>query len=178
MKRIFLMIFLLAHSITVSAADRPNILFIHMEDMGVQIPAYGDHTVATPNLDKLVERGTTFTHAYNMGSWSGAVCVASRHMLNTGAFVWNAERLSQGLGSGGKKGKQAPKVDSGIPDFQKEGLMWSQLMSQSGYRTYFTGARGVEYLGSHWTYLDLAPFGRQETWEDSPEGWPQTAPYD
>lgn len=45
------------------------------------------------------------------------------------------------------------------------------------YRTYFTGARGVEYLGSHWTYLDLTPYGRQETWEDSPEGWPQTEPY-
>jgi predicted dithiol-disulfide oxidoreductase (DUF899 family) len=46
------------------------------------------------------------------------------------------------------------------------------------YRTYYTGARGCEYLGSHWTYLDLTPFGRQETWEDSPEGWPQTEPYD
>lgn len=46
------------------------------------------------------------------------------------------------------------------------------------YRTYYTGARGVEYFGSHWTYLDLTPFGRQETWEDSPEGWPQTAPYE
>ncbi len=45
------------------------------------------------------------------------------------------------------------------------------------YRTYFTGARGIEYLGSHWTYLDLTPFGRQETWENSPEGWPQTKPY-
>lgn len=45
------------------------------------------------------------------------------------------------------------------------------------YRTYFTGARGVEYLGSFWTYLDLTPYGRQETWEDSPEGWPQTKPY-
>lgn len=45
------------------------------------------------------------------------------------------------------------------------------------YCSYFTGARGVEYLGSLWTYLDLTPFGRQETWEDSPEGWPQTEPY-
>ncbi|MEP1584867.1 MAG: DUF899 family protein, partial [Marinobacter sp.] len=35
----------------------------------------------------------------------------------------------------------------------------------------------VEYLGTLWTYLDLTPFGRQETWEDSPEGWPQTEPY-
>jgi len=45
------------------------------------------------------------------------------------------------------------------------------------YRTYYSGQRGVEHLGSHWTYLDLTPFGRQEAWEDSPEGWPQTEPY-
>ena len=45
------------------------------------------------------------------------------------------------------------------------------------FRTYFTGDRGVEHLGSHWTYLDLTPFGRQEAWEDSPAGWPQTEAY-
>ena len=46
------------------------------------------------------------------------------------------------------------------------------------YRTYFTNGRGVEALGSVWTLLDLTPYGRQEEWEDSPEGWPQTAPYE
>lgn len=45
------------------------------------------------------------------------------------------------------------------------------------YRSYFNGARGVEYLGSLWSYLDLTPYGRQELWEDSPPGWPQTEPY-
>jgi predicted dithiol-disulfide oxidoreductase (DUF899 family) len=45
------------------------------------------------------------------------------------------------------------------------------------YRTYFTDRRGVEQLGSNWSYLDLTPFGRQEDWEDSPEGYPQTPPY-
>ena len=45
------------------------------------------------------------------------------------------------------------------------------------YRSYFTNARGVEALGSTFTYLDLTPYGRQETWEDSPKGWPQTPPY-
>jgi predicted dithiol-disulfide oxidoreductase (DUF899 family)/ketosteroid isomerase-like protein len=45
------------------------------------------------------------------------------------------------------------------------------------YRTYFTKGRGVETLGSNWTFLDLTPFGRQEEWEDSPEGYPQTPPY-
>lgn len=45
------------------------------------------------------------------------------------------------------------------------------------FHTYFTSGRGVEYLGSNWSYLDLTPLGRQEDWEDSPEGWPQTSPY-
>jgi predicted dithiol-disulfide oxidoreductase (DUF899 family) len=45
------------------------------------------------------------------------------------------------------------------------------------YRTYFTAARGVEALGSVWTFLDLTPFGRQEDWEDTPAGRPQTPPY-
>jgi predicted dithiol-disulfide oxidoreductase (DUF899 family) len=45
------------------------------------------------------------------------------------------------------------------------------------FRTYFTKWRGVEALGSVWTFLDLTPFGRQEDWEDSPEGYPQTKPY-
>jgi len=45
------------------------------------------------------------------------------------------------------------------------------------FQTYFTSGRGVEHLGSNWSYLDLTPFGRQEDWEDSPEGWPQTRPY-
>jgi predicted dithiol-disulfide oxidoreductase (DUF899 family) len=42
------------------------------------------------------------------------------------------------------------------------------------FRTYFTTGRGVETLGSVWSFLDLTPFGRQETWEDSPPGWPQS----
>jgi predicted dithiol-disulfide oxidoreductase (DUF899 family) len=45
------------------------------------------------------------------------------------------------------------------------------------FQTYFTNGRGVEHLGSNWTYLDLTPLGRQEEWEESPEGWPQTPPF-
>jgi predicted dithiol-disulfide oxidoreductase (DUF899 family) len=45
-------------------------------------------------------------------------------------------------------------------------------------RTYFTTGRGVEALGSNWTFLDLTPLGRQEDWEDTPPGQPQSAPYE
>jgi predicted dithiol-disulfide oxidoreductase (DUF899 family) len=45
------------------------------------------------------------------------------------------------------------------------------------FRTYFINSRGDEAMGSTWSYLDITPLGRQETWEDSPAGYPQTAPY-
>ncbi len=46
------------------------------------------------------------------------------------------------------------------------------------FRTYFTNNRGTEMLGSTWSLLDLTPLGRQEEWEDSPAGRPQTPPYE
>jgi predicted dithiol-disulfide oxidoreductase (DUF899 family) len=46
------------------------------------------------------------------------------------------------------------------------------------YRTYFISGRGDEVLGNTWSFLDLTPLGRQETWEDSPEGYPQGPPYE
>jgi predicted dithiol-disulfide oxidoreductase (DUF899 family) len=45
------------------------------------------------------------------------------------------------------------------------------------YRTYFTRNRGVEAIGPVWSFLDRAPLGRQETWEDSPSSYPQGEAY-
>ena len=45
------------------------------------------------------------------------------------------------------------------------------------FRTYFIEARGDEHMGSTWSYLDITALGRQEEWEDSPDGYPQTPPY-
>ncbi|HMD95600.1 MAG TPA: DUF899 domain-containing protein [Trebonia sp.] len=47
----------------------------------------------------------------------------------------------------------------------------------SVFRTYFINNRGDESMGSTWSYLDITALGRQEEWEDSPEGHPQTPPY-
>ncbi len=45
------------------------------------------------------------------------------------------------------------------------------------FRTYLINGRGDEALGSSWSYMDMTALGRQEEWEDSPEGYPQTPPY-
>ncbi|WP_372845911.1 sulfatase-like hydrolase/transferase [Pontiella sp.] len=101
-------------------AEKPNVVFIFADDMSYEtIHAAGMLDIDTPNLDTLVERGASFTHAYNMGAWGGAVCAASRSMLNSGRFVWQAQ--------GG--------VKSGV----QEKRMWSQRMQDAGYQTYMTG---------------------------------------
>lgn len=46
------------------------------------------------------------------------------------------------------------------------------------YRTYVSKNRGGELFDTNFRLLDLAPYGRQESWEDSPQGWPQSAPYE
>ncbi len=106
------------------APARPNLLFIFADDQCFDtIRSLGNSEIETPNLDRLVKRSTTFTHSYNMGSWSGAVCVASRNMLNTGLFLWHAEEASKNI----------------VPEFQEKGRMWAQLLEKAGYDTYFTG---------------------------------------
>jgi predicted dithiol-disulfide oxidoreductase (DUF899 family) len=45
------------------------------------------------------------------------------------------------------------------------------------FRTYFVNSRGDEAMGTTWSFLDITALGRQEEWENSPEGYPQTPPY-
>jgi len=102
-------------------AKQPNILFIFADDLAYEAVGFmGNEEVETPHLDRLAESGVVFDQAYNQGSWSGAVCVASRAMLNTGQFLWRAHRLN--------------------PEKQREeGRFWSEQMKQAGYVTYMTG---------------------------------------
>ena len=73
----------------------PNILFLFADDYTYDaINALGNEVINTPNLDKLVNEGTSFTNAFNMGGWHGAVCVASRSMIITGRSLWNSKKLT------------------------------------------------------------------------------------
>ncbi len=106
-----------------AAVEKPNVVFIFADDQCFEtIHARGNELIETPNLDKLVDRGTLFTDASNQGSWTGAVCVASRTMLNTGRFLWHAHRIN----------KTAEKE-------RRAGRFWSEYMKRAGYETYMTG---------------------------------------
>jgi predicted dithiol-disulfide oxidoreductase (DUF899 family) len=71
-------------------------------------------------------------------------------------------------------------TDSFDKDFDVDEWAGHNVFFRNGdkvLRTYFINNRGGEALGTVWSYLDITPLGRQETWEDSPEGYPQTPPY-
>lgn len=75
------------------AADgkRPNILFILVDDQSpFDLKIYNPQSpLETPNIDRLAREGMVFDGAYHMGSFSGAVCTPSRHMIMSGRTVWH-----------------------------------------------------------------------------------------
>lgn len=105
------------------AEAKPNFLFIFADDQSYEtVRAHGNAEIHTPHLDRLAAEGTSFLNTYNMGGWSGAICVASRTMLNTGRSIWRAHRIERQL-----------------DDFAARGELWSQLLKSAGYETYCTG---------------------------------------
>ena len=106
-----------------AASKKPNILFIFADDQCHQtIGALGNDEIKTPNLDRLATSGVSFRNTYNMGGWNGAVCVASRAMLNTGRMIWRAQA-----------------AESRYDQLISKGQTWSQLLKKAGYETYMTG---------------------------------------
>ncbi|CAM4392134.1 sulfatase-like hydrolase/transferase [Zobellia roscoffensis] len=117
-------------SFGLSAQEKPNFVFLFSDDQTFEsIHAHGFDEVYTPNLDRLVNNGTSFTHAYNMGGWSGAICVASRAMIISGSYIWNAQEKSEKWAKG-----DAKAVDQ----------TWAKLLEKQGYDTYMTGKWHVE----------------------------------
>lgn len=68
--------------------NKPNILFIITDDQRRDtIHSLGNTDIITPNLDSLVKEGTSFTNTYIAGGYTGAICMPSRAMINTGKYL-------------------------------------------------------------------------------------------
>lgn len=120
-----LCLLLLSGLLALSAADKPNILFIFADDQSYEtIHAHGYNELHTPHLDTLAETGVSFYNAYNMGGWNGAICIASRTMMQTGRFIWRAHAVDSR-----KK----------LEELKAKRQTWPQLMEAAGYETYMTG---------------------------------------
>jgi arylsulfatase A-like enzyme len=79
----------LALALPARAAERPNVVFLCSDDQRFDtIRALGNPVIETPNLDRMVNTGFTFTHTFCMGSMQGAVCVPSRAMFLSGRSLF------------------------------------------------------------------------------------------
>lgn len=112
-----------------SSNAKPNVLFLLTDDQTYKsIHALNNSEIITPNLDKLKNRGVVFTHAFNQGSWSAAICVASRTMIITGQTVFHAAKNKEYLGHGDKKNQTVSSA-----------ALWGETMGKAGYNTFITG---------------------------------------
>lgn len=86
-----LMAIVYGRAASAESVDRPNILFILVDDQSpFDLKVYNaDSPLQTPHIDKLAAEGTVFDGAYHMGSFSGAVCIPSRFMIMSGRSVWH-----------------------------------------------------------------------------------------
>jgi len=110
--------------------------------------------------------------------------LAHLHARDTSMAVVSLSRYEDLAALRERMGWQLPFFSSARNDFAAdcgtaEGFGLSVFLRDGDrvFRTYFTTDRGVEAVGTVWSILDRTPFGRQETWEDTPAGRPQTAPY-
>ena len=107
------------------AGTKPNIVFLYADDFAYwAINALGNEIIQTPNLDKLVAQGVSFSNAFNMGGWNGAICIASRSMLISGRSIWKANEINRQWGEG---------------NTAAHSQTWGRLMSNAGYNTFATG---------------------------------------
>ena len=143
---------------------RPNILFLLADDLSWEgVHAASGLDIDTPHLDRLAGRGASFTHAYNPGAWHGAVCVASRTMLNTGLQLWAARRA-------------VPELDA-LAAGQR---LWPQRLANAGYTTCFAGkwhvATDVKKLFGHVRHVRpgmprTVPQAYHRPVEGQPDAW-------
>ena len=107
---------LAATSCAPAEPERPNILFLFADDQRADtIGAWGNSHIRTPNIDGLAHAGLSFRANYNMGGSSGAVCVASRAMVNSGKSYFR------------------------VPDDLGDAVLLPQLLGEHGYTTFATG---------------------------------------
>ena len=108
----------------------PNILHIHADDLRPDgAHALGNPQLITPNFDKIVEQGISFTHCYTMGSMTGAVCTPSRTMMLTG-----------------RSWQRIPGAMDAAQNAKDPSTFLPRVMEAAGYQTWHIGKHGNGFV--------------------------------
>ena len=118
------------------ASGSPNFLFIIADDLMFRtIHSLNNPEIHTPNMDRLAASGCAFTHSFHQGSWSPAVCMPSRTMLNSGLTAFHAQ--------------------AGIDEVPT----WGQTLGNAGYDTYICGKWHLDTTVLQRSFKEMGPIG-------------------
>lgn len=113
---LLLLLFTLACAPALRAAERPNILVIFTDDQRADtVAALGNPVIKTPNFDRLVHRGLSFSRAYMQGGFNGATCIPSRAMLLSGRSLFH------------------------VDETMMKDVTWPEAFGKAGYTTFVSG---------------------------------------
>ncbi len=126
MHRIARLTALLALAVLARAADKPNIVFIMVDDLGPEwVSSYGAEGIETPNIDKLAERGMSFDNAYSMPQ-----CTPTRATLLTGQYPFR---------HGWTNHWDVPRWGAGCHFDPKHNITFARQIKKAGYSTGIAG---------------------------------------
>ena len=170
MKRLTCVLVLAAALLAVAgclrAADKPNILWITIEDWSPDLSCYGTKGIATPNVDQLAAEGIRYERAFV----TAPVCSASRSAMMTG-FYQNYIRASQHRES---HKQPLPHGIKPIPHLMAEAGYFTVLMSQKTDVNFLPDSRKGLFQGTDWNQRKPdQPFFARITFEKTHRPWPR-----
>ena len=149
---------------SLSLPGRPNILWIVAEDMSATIPAFGDSTIETPNLDRLALEGVRYTHMFSVSG----VCAPSRFAIATGVYPTRGGALHMRTSSRPEYMDQIGVVPyEAVPEPQVR--MMSEVLRMHGYYASNNSKQDYQFTAPV-TAWDAN--SRQAHWRNRPDDTP------
>ncbi|MDE2644857.1 MAG: sulfatase-like hydrolase/transferase [Bacteroidota bacterium] len=149
---------------TLQLPNRPNILWIVAEDMSPTIPAYGDSTIQTPNLDRLFNDGVRYTRMFSVSG----VCAPSRFSIATGIYTTRGGAQHMRTSSRPEYMEQIGVIPyEATPDPPVR--MMSEVMRENGYYTTNNSKQDYQFKAPVMAWDENS---RQAHWKNRPEDMP------
>ncbi|AXK46733.1 DUF899 domain-containing protein [Brachybacterium saurashtrense] len=176
------------------AAQRRRLPMVEMPQYTLQGP---DGPVGLPDLFDGATQLITYHHMWSPGAeWQCGGCTGYTSQFTRTEFLHKYDArfvvvtqgpIDEALAYREKVGNRMDWYSTAGSDFGTdvgagpgEGFAVNVFLrdGERVFRTWHTNGRGTEQLSHTFAFVDLLPYGRQEDWQDSPEGWPQSATYD